>query len=178
MAEYDLKPISEIDKEMLSNFTCSVPIENNFVEDFLKGNAIDFHEHNIAKTQVLMDGEKTVGYFTLFLDYFGIGKRRLKQQGWDEDFMNNKFKFPAVRLHSLGVDDEYRKQGIGKILLETSLDTCIEISEKAGCAFVNIEAFKHAESFYLKNRFKRLHSKHDTLKVMAIRIRDLKESAY
>lgn len=173
MAEYAIKPINEVDEEAISRFVCSVPTENNFVEDFLKEKALDFHEYNIARTQVIMDKSEVVGYFTLFTDYFGLGQKRLQDNGWDESEITTHGKFPSVRIHSLGVRDGYKCQKLGKGLLDLALDTCIEIADKAGCTFVNVESFNHSEVFYKKSNFRRIHSKNDDLKIMAIRIRDL-----
>ena len=102
-------------KEDIENFSCSDELQ---VEQFLKEEAQHLHDSRTAITRLYFDeNQNLVGYFTLYNDIVQVGKqKRLKH--WSAFLpTSNLVYFPAIRLHYLGVDNQYRDMGYGKQLM-------------------------------------------------------------
>src|SRR5699024_9262582 len=57
-------------------------------------------------------------------------------------------EIPAVRLHYIGVDDRYKGQGYGDILMSSVLVNCIKIAQISGCPLITVESTESAREFY------------------------------
>jgi len=143
----------------IENFCCA---DQPDVEAFLKKNAIKYHEQNLAKTHLVFKSRELIGYFSLFVDHVTVPKGKRNAHGWELSALLDKQMFPSIRIHYLGIDVKYRKQGLGKLLLFLAIDTCMEVNELAGCTFVTVEALEGTVDFYKRHNFEVLsRAKHD-----------------
>jgi len=141
--------------EHIQNFQCN----EEGVEEFLKEHALRLQENNMTVTRLFFNvSGELVGYFTLFNDAVPrLGKQKIEKEQWA--LPNSKF-FPAIRLHYIGVDKRYTKQGIGHTMLMTIFDICDEIARYSGCVFISVEALVDAVGFYQHYDFK-IIGRHD-----------------
>ena len=105
----------------------------------------------------------------MFLDHIEVLTNKIEQQKWDL----NQHLFPSVRIHAIGVDDQYQKKMYGKALLGVATAYCLDIAETAGCTFINLEATKDSQGFYEKYGFVKLRKINYKLTHMAIRTEDV-----
>ncbi|MEH6973919.1 MULTISPECIES: GNAT family N-acetyltransferase [Bacillus] len=140
-------------RSKVDNFKCE---SEKDVEIFLKKDSWELQEYNMTLTRLFFnkDGD-LVGYFTLFNESVPkVGKDKLIKENWK--LPNSEKSYPAVRLHYLGVDERYQKQGIGYTILISAIDVCTKISKLSGCTFVSVQALNSAVEFYEKYHFKRV----------------------
>ena len=142
--------ISDEHRTAIEGFQCSDEVS---VANFLKEQAFGLHHVNSAITRLYFDSNRNlVGYFTLYNDMVSINNDLRKKH--DLLHMPRIKYLLAVKLHYLGVDDRYRKQGMGKYLLLEALDVVFQISKNSGCNFMTIESLQSSYEFYLKHGFK------------------------
>lgn len=143
--------IQEGDQDLLEKFQCDDEIT---VRDFLIEQALKLHLLNLASTRLFFDeNENLIGYFTLYNDMMQIGKaKRIKHKLYVPSF---KY-YPAVKLHYLGVDSRYRKNGFGEHLILSIFEVVTEIAKNSGCIFLSVESLPSAVGFYKKYEFQYL----------------------
>ena len=61
--------------------------------------------------------------------------------------------YPAVKVGRLAVNVDYQGNNIGTKILDFIKQSFID-NNRAGCAFVTVDALRSALPFYFKNRFK------------------------
>lgn len=144
-------PLDDTYLKKINLFDCA----NTRVSNFLKNEALDMEENNMAKTRLFFNKAHTlVGFFTLFNDIFRrINKQKLRKEKWGLEVAEF---YPAIRLHFMGVDKAYQRQGIGYQILMEVLDVCIEVSKKSGCTFLSIESFESSLEFYTSLGFRNM----------------------
>ncbi len=126
-----------------------VPLKN-----FLKKQALIFHDSFIAKTYVITDSnekEKVIGYITLITSQIDISGVSLVEGLPGADTYDY---FPAIKIARLLVDKRCRGQRIG----ETLIDFALYIAEKrimpaVGCRFLIVDSKPEAVDFYKKCGF-------------------------
>lgn len=152
-------------------FDCS---DQSIVEEFLKNDALRLEECNACRTQLYYCDDRLIGYYTMFTDYVNLVNSKRNSAGWkDVSTAMGSQHFPAVRLHYLGIDKKYRKQGLGKLLLLFALDTCVNVSDHIGFNFIILEALESSIGFFEKQKFSKVKL-HNDLQVMAIKLDDIK----
>lgn len=163
--------ISEEYRDSIENFTCT---DEPSVEIFLKEYALKYHQNNLAKTRLYFnENRELIGYFTLFTDYITVPKSKRNQNQWKLTSVHGKQMYPAIRLHYLGIDEKFRSQGFGKILLFFAIDICKDIAEEIGCVFLSIEALNNSVDFYKKFHFKLLNKQDQYLTNMIFKIDEI-----
>ena len=122
---------------------------------FLQKTAFDFHQHDIAKTYVLVNQmlppSKVWGYITLMNSEIVLYEGQRPQ----ESAATSRYEaFPAVKIARLAVDKTLRGNGFGAMLL----DWCINhvkfaIVPHVGCRFLVVDAKRDSVAFYQKSGF-------------------------
>jgi len=121
---------------------------------FLRKAALNFNQHNIAKTYVLVDGDASVrvwGYITLMNSEIILNENQRPQ----EIYASARYEaFPAVKIARLAIDKALQGQGYGKNLLEWTVTLVRDkISSYIGCRFLVVDAKQDSISFYEKAGF-------------------------
>jgi GNAT superfamily N-acetyltransferase len=144
------KLLEESDYDLIKQFECE---DEPTVGGFLLEQALRYQHLNLASTRLFLDDDHNlVGYYTLYNDMMEIGKEKRRKHGM-EHLPSFKF-YPAIKLHYLGVDARYRKQGYGRYMLLHALDTAESISELSGCLFLSLESLPSSKDFYIRHEFK------------------------
>lgn len=128
------------------------------LKTFLKKQAKQFQQSNLAQTYVAVTGDKIViAYITLICSEVDL-KDGYKLS--DCENANNYEFLPAVKIARLAVDSRYRKNGIGVNLLEYAVAIIKDkIAENVGCRFIVTDAKVEAIGFYKIQGFILLDSK-------------------
>ncbi|MCF6252421.1 MAG: GNAT family N-acetyltransferase [Methylococcaceae bacterium] len=127
------------------------------LKTFLKKQAKQFQQSNLAQTYVAVTSEKIViGYITLTCSEIDL------KEGYElsDCITANNYEFlPAVKIARLAVDSRYRKNGIGVNLLEYAVAIIKDkVAENVGCRFVVTDAKTEAIGFYKNQGFTLLDS--------------------
>lgn len=167
------------------DFECPGPddFSGDFVENFLKNKSVPYQEKDLATTHLLIEetkeSQRVIGYFTLFLDHIELEESKLNENEWPEMDIDDLKFFPAIRIHSLGVDANHRCSKLGYLLVSKAYEYSKEIAEIAGCAFVTVESFQSAVGFYKKNSFQPINAQNgrqdEDYLDMAIHIAEIEE---
>lgn len=124
----------------LDEFMCS----NCSLDTYLKNNAYYENIMKFANTKIVTINEKIVAYFTIEFKNIEI----------EEDEITEKY--PTVYLKCLAIDDKYKNNGIGTILLQHITVEAKRISEFIGCRCLLIDALSDKVSWYQDRGFQYL----------------------
>jgi GNAT superfamily N-acetyltransferase len=121
---------------------------------FLRKAALNFHQHNVAKTYVLVDEEVSArvwGYITLMSSEIILNENQRPK----EMYASTRYEaFPAVKIARLAIDKELQGQGYGKGILEWTITLVRDkIATYIGCRFLVVDAKQDSISFYKKAGF-------------------------
>lgn len=128
------------------SFTCS----QNLVDDWLKTKARQSQSKNLSRTKVLVNPPKQIaGFYTL-----AMGQVVFDELPYEISSKLPQTSLPVVKLAWLGVDDQYKGQGLGEKLLAQALEDAYKIGCMAPfCAVVLDCVDNAAKSFYAKYDF-------------------------
>ena len=155
-----------VTKELLSSFSSH---KNKDVEHFIRNNAIEFANKNIAPTflvYVSYEGEQVLcGYFTITMKMISVyesavSKRtfeRIKKFGtYDSDHCRCEIPAPLIAQLSKNFTNDYNKHINGKKLLELACDTVRRSQEIVGGKIVYLECEDKDKlnKFYNNNGFR------------------------
>ncbi|HEV2614674.1 MAG TPA: GNAT family N-acetyltransferase [Gammaproteobacteria bacterium] len=122
---------------------------------FLKKNAFDFHQYEIAKTFVLINPElsptRIWGYLSLMNSEVVLNEKQRPR----ETLATKRYEaFPAVKIARLAVDKSLHGQGLGRILIEWCMNHLrFLIMPNVGCRFLVVESKRESVGFYQKSGF-------------------------
>lgn len=110
--------------------------------DFLKDDALENQEQNLSVTFLLFYQNQLVSYLTLLTD-------RITLEGNLQKYFREKgvhYKsLPALKIGRLCVDDNFRRRGLGKLMIEFSIMIAKEINQgKAGCRFIAVDVKRNS----------------------------------
>jgi GNAT superfamily N-acetyltransferase len=107
------------------------------VTRFLREKAMQDHERDLSRTMVLIEPEEShkriIGYHTLVMT-------QVKQEEIPNDRPRITRGIPVILLGQLGVDNKYKGQGLGDILLMDVQARTDEISRKVGIRALMLDA--------------------------------------
>lgn len=160
--------------DQINEFNCTQDEGKKDIAEFLKHHAYELQKSNMAITRLFFNASgELVGYFTLFNDIVPrIGKSKLVKEQWA--LPNERF-YPAIRLHYFGVDDRYKRMGIGHTMIHEVFNLCYNIAQQSGCTFISIEALLSAVDFYKKYDFKVIGRNNARYYNMVFKIEELEE---
>lgn len=150
--ELDEVYLNDSHQNKIDGFRCIDKAECTRVQDFLQNEALDYMKTNIARTRLFFDGDNNlVGFYSLFNDT--IKMNRQKRESMDVRLPHGVSDIPAIRLHFLGIDNEYQSKGFGGFVMGSALDSCIKIARSSGCSLIVVESTESARGFYEKLGF-------------------------
>lgn len=143
-SDYELKP-----------FDCGDAALNGFLHDSAK----PFMECRLAKTYLLCDEDRIVGYFCLLNDK--MSKQDVANSDWRKVkklFPHAKHfgSYPAVKIGRFAISLQYRDRGVGSKLMDVVKQRLKQDVGDSQFRFLTVDAYLAAVPFYEKNGFKRL----------------------
>lgn len=118
-------PITEVSPGQYRDFSCGIPILDEYLKRYAKGN----HRKNIGKTFVFVQNLGVVGYYSLSM---GSIEFQHIPKSWQSRLP--KYPVPIARIGRLAVTTKAKGQGIGKFLL-------IEAFQRIRKASMNVAAY-------------------------------------
>lgn len=146
--EEGIKILSE--EHDLSEFCCDFEDESG-VDDFIHFEALGFQTLQLGTTYLFYYKEKCLGFITL-----AMASIRLKELEEEEaDKMGEKAisSFPSLLIGQLGTHNDFRRKGIGSILIEFALGMADSLSNQIGCRYVSLVTRPGLVHFYQKLGF-------------------------
>lgn len=143
-------------------------LDNQPLAGFLKGSARNFHDNNICKTFVAVlppatdeEPARVIGFITLACSEINLNGAYLIEGCPRADEYP---AMPALKIARLATDYRYAGKGIGKKLIDLSINLAVDhVGRSAGCRFLTTDAKRGAVSFYEGCGFTLLQSE-DNLK--------------
>lgn len=136
-------------------FACKNHIINRFVASGLKKQV----KQNLSQCFVLLDtnnGDRFIGFYTL--SSFAIDAVMLEVLSGG----NLPSRIPCSRLIMLGVDKEYERRGLGKLLMQSVILKTIKAANHIGIYGLYLDADEEAYTFYENLGFIPLQEKVNT----------------
>ena len=132
--------------------------ENKTINKFVAGSLKKQVRQSLSQCFVLLDTNKNdrfIGFYTL--SSFAIDAVMLDALSGG----SLPSRIPCSRLIMLGVDKEYKKRGLGKLLMQSVIQKTILAAEQIGIYGLFLDADKNAYTFYIKHGFIALQEKSD-----------------
>ncbi len=123
---------------------------------FLSEKAQSFAKGLIAVTYMVESEGKIAAFYSLQNDAIRIDdKPRSVRDRIKKLFPRKKHfsSYPAVKIGRLGVANQYKGQGLGKLILNYIKGSFI-YENKTGCRFVTVDSYAQSIEFYEKQGFK------------------------
>jgi predicted GNAT family N-acyltransferase len=129
------------------------------LNDFLKNDSAGYQAEHLSQTRLAFFNRSLVGYITLLADCIVLKtseKKRLLE------FHQSIYTFPALKIGRLGIQNEFKKSGMGTQLLKYSVGLVVRLNNdlSVGCRFITVDAYPDSISWYEKKGF--LYNKHYT----------------
>ena len=153
------------DAQSLCGFRCGVPAMDRFIQDGLYLSVL----HHYCQAYTVRQGEALLALFALSFDSLdldeddksdlmsgiSIADTPSLMENYKDIFLN-KPHYPAMEIAYLAVDERYKRQGLGRIIIEAIADK-VQTQTMAGCQFLTVEALNvqghNAVAFYSKCGF-------------------------
>ena len=143
----------------VSGFTCGDEPHHADLNDFLKTDALRYSATSMSQTYVAVADGRVVGYLTLLTDAIWLNpdeKGELQRAD-----VPPAQTVPALKVGRLARHKSCTIPLVGSALMRFAFDILIDISERAGCRLLSVDAIPSALSFYEKLGFVRnLHFNH------------------
>ncbi|MBF0467236.1 MAG: GNAT family N-acetyltransferase [Nitrospirae bacterium] len=153
-------------KTAIKPFDCGETDLNDF---FLK-DALNYLRQLLAITYFFENQDRTIAFFSVLNDRISESDsdkrvfRKIKKQMPHKKHYKS---YPAVKVGRFGVDQQFHKQGIGTEVL-TFIKQFFTNSNKTGCRYITVDAYKKASGFYKKSDFDFLTSTDKTADTRAM----------
>ena len=150
---YEVRKLSA--DEQVKSFNCG----DADLNDFILNEAAPYRKAMLAVTYVFEDKvtKQVAAFFSLANDKVSLSDFENKTEF--NRFRKNRFvnekrlrSYPAVMLCRFGVDESFKGQSIGTILLRF-IKSYFVIDNKTGCRFITVDAYANAIPFYMRNGF-------------------------
>jgi hypothetical protein len=174
----DLLPITDVDQEIINNFTClfseyaseqeDLRIDHLKIDLFLKEEALSHHLNKLVRTFLFMNAEKTdvIGFFSLYNEEVLISSSQKKSFKFKKFvvYLPENDVYPSVRLHKFAIDRKYQGKFVGEekysdYLIGNVFKNVRLIAENSGCMFISLEATDNSVKFYEDYDFRVLKRK-------------------
>jgi ribosomal protein S18 acetylase RimI-like enzyme len=143
----------------VSNFTCGDEPHHADLNDFLKSDALRYSATSMSQTYVAVEDEIVVGYVTLLVDAIWLNPD--EKSGFEKADVPPAQTVPALKVGRLARLRSCKVPLVGSALMRFAFDRLIDVSERAGCRLLSVDAIPSAVSFYEKLGFVRnLHFNH------------------
>ena len=129
---------------LTESFTCGIPV----LDEWLKRRALKNEISGAARTFVVCQDERVVGYYALATG----GVEHRDAPGKIRRNMPNPI--PVMVLGRLAIDQQWQHAGMGRGLLKDALLRSLSVSKQAGIRALLVHALSEdAKHFYARNGF-------------------------
>ncbi|MDE6059511.1 MAG: hypothetical protein K2G44_05700 [Clostridia bacterium] len=138
-------------REVFSSFQC---VKSPDEQDFLRYKAIDYEEHNKARTYLLLDDKGIAAYFSLAfksIDLQNTSPDKRKRMTGGE---SNSCTYSAFLIGHIAKDDRV-KEKLGDQIIEMANDLLLEAQEIVGgrLVYIDCKGIPELIEYYERNHF-------------------------
>lgn len=114
------------------------------MDNFLKEEALSEQEKYLNVTYLLIDSDnqKIVGYVSLCNDCIRLDVEEKEESNFPY------LSIPALKIARLAVDNNYKRKGMGDLLIQFSFAVANKIRPHSGLVFVTLDCYEHRVSYY------------------------------
>lgn len=132
---------------------------------FLQKDALDFHRFELVKTFVLINPAVSLtrawGYISLMNSEIVLSR---DQRPTETTSTKRYDAFSAVKIARLAVDKNVQGQGLGRFMLDWSINYVqTGVMPLVGCRYLTVDSKQESITFYKKNGFIFLEPEHDDI---------------
>ena len=143
----------------VSQFSCGDEPHHADLNDFLKTDALRYAATSMSQTYVAVAKDEVVGYVTLLNDAIWLNTDEKSELLRAE--VPPAQTVPALKVGRLARHKDCQVPFVGSALMRFAFDMLLDISERAGCRLLSVDAIPSAVAFYEKLGFVRnLHFNH------------------
>ncbi|MCE2982725.1 MAG: GNAT family N-acetyltransferase [Parachlamydia sp.] len=143
---FETTSILDVPPGSYKNFSCGNIELDQFLKRFAKGN----HKKGMGKTFVLEENEFIVGFYTV-----SMGSLEFSSFPDDKQSGLPKYPVPIAKIGRLAVDEQFKGNGIGRLLLVDALHRIYHAAQIIAAFAIIVDAKnKSAKDFYRHFGFK------------------------
>jgi GNAT superfamily N-acetyltransferase len=147
-----IRPLTPEDADAARGFSCG----DDDLDDFLQTDAIRLQAARVAATFLAFHEGRLVAYVALLADAVRLKTNERKKLALHHD---DPPMVPALKIARLGVSTAFRERGAGRTLVAYGYFLAIELSKRAGCRLLTVDAYPAAIAFYARLGFVRNQDK-------------------
>ena len=159
--------------------------EDEDLNDFLFNEATPYQKELLATTFVMENDEQTLGYYSLLNDSLQLREDMFASKSQFRKFLRELMPYPkrhlktipALKIGRLAIDKSFKGRGIGRVIMNTIIDDCVELNDRHACRLITVDAYKQAIPFYQRMGFEFLsdNDKEDNTRLMFLDLADFEE---
>lgn len=142
---------------LIKPFDC----EDEDLNEFLFEEAIPYRKELLATTFVIEDDNRTLGYYSLLNDSLQLKEELFSSKSQLKKFLRDLIpypkrhlkKIPSVKIGRLAIDKTFKGKGLGRVIIDTIINHCIDLNEDQACRVITVDAYAQAVNFYHKIGF-------------------------
>ena len=135
----------------LSDFCCDFEDELG-VNDFIHNEAWLYHTGNFGVTYLYYYKDVLIGFVTIAMGNIDAKKEAPDKEEIDEEITIKQY--PSLLIGQIGVHNDCRGRGLGKIICDWCAGKAAELQDIIGCRYVSVTTIKKWIGFYEKCDFK------------------------
>jgi len=150
------------DSHEIKLFDC----EDEDLNEFLFEKAKDFKKQFLATTFLIESESRTVAYYSIFHDSLNVEEEDFASKSSFKKLLKNLVShpkrhlksFPALKIGRLGIDKEYKNQGLGSKIVSNIIHEAFDSNDRQACKLITVDAYNQSIGFYRKMGFEFLTS--------------------
>ena len=131
------------------------------LNDFLFNKALLYQKELLATTFIVENEERTLGYYSVLNDSLQLKEEDFPSKSKYKKFLSYLIphpkrhlkSIPAVKIGRLAIDKTFKGKGLGRIIIDTIINHCLELNEDQACRLITVDAYAKAVAFYQKIGF-------------------------
>ena len=147
----------------IKSFDCG----DDDLNEFLIKDCINYDSQLLAVTYILESDTETVAFFSIFNDALRAEEVAFPSKTQFKAFLKSilphpkRFlkNFPAMKIGRLAVSENFKGQGIGKLIIQHIIELAIDHNSKCACRFITVDAYAKSTWIYEKFSFEYLTEK-------------------
>jgi predicted GNAT family N-acyltransferase len=166
VSEEELSQLSLIlldDSHEIKPFDCGDSDLNEFLFEKAKLYKVEL----LATTYILENDTQTVAYYSIFNDSLKVEVESFTSKSSFKRFLSDLVShpkrhlksFPALKIGRLGIDQNFKGNGLGKLIINNIISDTLELNQKQGCKLITVDAYSQSLNFYERLNFEYLTEK-------------------
>jgi len=139
LSDIKVSSLSKIYK--LDDFDCG----DTDLNEFLKKDSFAYQEAQIANVYLVIYNDSVIGFFSLQNDAVKLGLEEKDKA----EIKKPHTEFPSVKLGRLGIDKDYQRKGLGKLIIRIAVGLVRQAKRYSACRFLTVDSYFKAVDFYI-----------------------------